>query len=155
MKRNGAQNRLAIEIACECLNSNASIFANVARNRDQGTFPRVYATAVDRRTGVEYLIGITSRVETGADGTLNPAYNIVHSAADRTSARALAKGMNRTLAFVAITLRETDGSYASYFGQLEPLGFPIEIRMLPRDRLAYLQLAPYTRDARVKQLLAS
>jgi hypothetical protein len=155
MKRNLAQNRLAIEIACECLNTNG--FAKVARNKDQGTFPHTYVTATDTRSGVEYLIGITSRVEVGADGKLNPAYNVVHSAADRERAKALAKHMKRTLAFIAIVLRETNGSYAAFFGELAPLGFPIEVPMLPHDRLrlGYRQLGPFTPDARVKGLFAN
>ena len=110
--KNIAKNRLAIEIGCECLNANG--FSNVARNKDQGTFPHTYVTATDTRTGVEYLIGITSRVEVGADGKLNPAYNVVHSAADRREAKALAEHLKRKPAFVAIVLRETNGSYAAF-----------------------------------------
>src|SRR5215813_13077838 len=98
--KNIAKNRLAIEIGCECLNANG--FSNVARNKDPGTFPHTYVTATDTRGGTAYLIGITSRVEVGADGKLNPAYNVVHSAADRRQAKALANRMNRTLAFIAI-----------------------------------------------------
>jgi hypothetical protein len=153
MLRNLRQNRLAIEIACECLNING--FAKVARNKDQGTFPDTYVTATDTLSGVEYLIGITSRGEVGADGKLNPAYNVVHSAADRRRAKVLATHMKRTLAFIAIPLRETNGSYAAFFGELAPLDFPIEVPMLPQDRLRYRQLAPFTPDARVKELFTN
>jgi hypothetical protein len=156
MLRNLVQNRLAIEIACDCLKLNG--FAKVARNKDQGTFPDTYVTATDTRSGVEYLIGITSRGEVGADGKLNPAYNIVHSAADRRRAKALATHMKRRLAFIAIPLRETNGSYAAFFGELAPpLDFPIEVPMLPQDRLrlGYRQLAPFTPDARVKELFTN
>jgi hypothetical protein len=66
--------------------------------------------------------------------------------------------MKRTLAFIAIVLRETNGSYATFFGELAPpLGFPIEVPMLPPDRLrfGYRQLSPFTPDARVKELFAN
>ena len=72
----------------------------------------------------------------------------------RRKATALADSMNRTLAFVAIPLRQSDGSYAAYFDELDPIGFPRGIPMLPHER-RYRQIAPYTPDQRVKELLAS
>jgi hypothetical protein len=144
---------LVIKLACENLAKNG--FSNPAPNKPQGTFPDVYVTTTDPGNGIDYFIGITGRVETKADGTLNPAYNVVRTEDDRRKARTLASQMNRTLAFVTIALRETDGSYAAYFGELEPIGFPREIPMLPTDRKKYRQLAPYTMDVRVKGLLAS
>jgi hypothetical protein len=155
MKSNIHQNRLVIELACESLKSSGSGFANVNRNKDQGTFPDVYATVLDTSSGVEYLVGITGRVETKADGDWDPLFNLVRSEDDRRKARALAERMNKTLAFVAIALRESDGSYAPYFGELDAIGFPRAIPMLPRDRAGYRQLAPYIQDARVEELLAS
>lgn len=153
MKSNVAQNRLVIKLARECLDKNG--FTNPHPNRLQGTFPDVYVTTRDPSNGVEYLVGITGRVETKADGTLNPSFNIVRTDDDRRKARELAKRMNRTLAFVAIALRETDASYAAYFGELDAIGFPRDIPMLPPDRSSYRQLVAYTKDTRVKSLLAS
>jgi len=153
MKSNVAQNRLVIKLACECLTNNG--FKNVARNKDQGTFPDAYATALDGITGIEYLIGITGRVETTAEGDWDPLFNLVRSDEDRGRARALAKSMNKRLAFVAIALRLSDGSYAAYFGELDPIGFPRGLPMLPSNRSEYRQLATYIPDARVKALLTS
>jgi hypothetical protein len=152
MKSNIAQNRLVIELACECLTNGG--FKNVARNKDQGTFPDAYATALDRTTGIEYLVGITGRVETKADGNWDPLFNLVRTDDDRKNAIALAKNKKKRLAFVAIALR-LDGSYAAYFGELDPIGFPRSIPMLPPDRSAYRQIAFYTPDVRVKELLAT
>ena len=149
------QNRLVIKLACESLNSSGSGFASVSRNKDQGTFPDVYATALDTSSGVEYLVGITGRVETKADGDWDPLFNLVRSEDDRRKARALAERMNKTLAFVAIALRKADGAYAAYFGELDAIEFPRAIPMLPDDRKKYRQLTPYTQDARVMQLLTS
>jgi hypothetical protein len=154
MKSAVEQNRLVIELACECLKLSGNGFKNVSRNKDQGTFPDVYATALDTRNGVDYLVGITGRVETTADGDWNARFNLVQSAGDLKKARTVANHMNKKLAFVAIPLRNSDGSYAAYFGELEPMGFPRSIPMLPSDRLRYRQLAPYTPDTRVKELLA-
>jgi hypothetical protein len=153
MKSNVAQNRLLIELACECLTNSG--FKNVARNKDQGTFPDAYATALDGTTGIEYLVGITGRVETKAEGDWDPLFNLVRSDEDRRKARALAKSTNKRLAFVAIALRRSDGSYAAYFGELDPIGFPRSLPMLPPDRSGYQQIASYTPDARVKELLAA
>jgi hypothetical protein len=153
MKSNVAQNRLIIELARECLDKNG--FTNPAPNKRQGTFPYVYVTTRDPGNGVEYLVGITGRVETRADGTWNPSFNLVRTDDDRSKARDLANYMNRTLAFVAIALRETDASYAAYFGKLDAIGFPRDIPMLPPDRSSYRQLAPFTKDGRVKILVAS
>jgi hypothetical protein len=155
MKSNIAQNRLVIDLALECLRLRSSGFTNVSTNSDQGTFPYTYATADDPNAGVEYLVGITGRVETKADGNWDPRFNLVRSEDDRKKARALAERMNKTLAFVAVALRESDGSYATFFSQLDTIGFPRSIPMLPQDRARYRQLAPYTPDPRVKDLLAS
>jgi hypothetical protein len=152
MKSNVAQNRLVIKLACECLTNGG--FTNVARNRDQGTFPDTYATAIDATTGIEYLVGITGRVETKADGTWDPQFNLVRTDDDRRKARALAKSMNKKLAFVAIALRLSDESFTAYFGELDPIGFPRSLPMCPPHR-AGRQIAPYTPDVRVKELLAS
>jgi hypothetical protein len=152
MKSNVAQNRLVIELACECLANSG--FKNVARNKDQGTFPDAYATAVDGTTGIEYLIGITGRVETKADGDWDPSFNLVRTDDDRRKARALANGMNKRLAFVAIPLRRSDASYAAYFGELEPIGFPRSLPMLLPNRSGR-QITSYTPDLRVKELLAA
>jgi hypothetical protein len=81
------QNRLVIEIACECLKNDG--FTNVNPNKKQGTFPDVHVTA--DRDGVQYLIGITGREEIGAQGEPNPSFNIVQTADDRRQARVLAK----------------------------------------------------------------
>ena len=153
MKTNVAQNRLVIELACECLTNSG--FKRVARNKDQGTFPDAYATALDSTTGIEYLVGITGRVETKADGHWDPLFNLVRTNDDRTKARALAKSVNKKLAFVAIALRRSDGSYAAYFGELDPIGFPRSLPMLPTDRSGYRRIASYTPDVRVKELLAT
>ena len=67
MKSNVVQNCLVIRLVCECLTKSG--FKNVVRNRDQGTFPDIYATALDITIGIEYLVAITGRVETKADGT--------------------------------------------------------------------------------------
>lgn len=152
MKSNVAQNRLVISLACECLTKSG--FKNVARNKNQGTFPDVYATAIDITTGTEYLVGITGRVETKADGTWDPQFNLVRTNDDRKRARALAQSMNMRLAFVAIPLRRLDASYAAYFGELDPIGFPRSLPMLPPHRSGR-QIVPYTPDVRVKELLAS
>lgn len=114
------QNRLVIELARENLNSGG--FANVQRNRNQGTFPHVYATARHVSSGIEYLIGITGRVERKEDGDWDPRFNLVRSEDDRREARALAERMKRKLAFVAIALRKADASYAPYFGESTRLG---------------------------------
>jgi hypothetical protein len=153
MKSNAAQNRLVIQLACECLSSNG--FTRVVPTKEQGTFPDIYVTALDSSSGVEYLVGITGRVETKADGDWDPLFNLVRNEDGRGRSRALANLLNRTLAFVAIALRDSDGSYAAYFWELEPIGFPRSIPMLPADRSRYRRLAPYTPDTRVGMLLAS
>jgi hypothetical protein len=145
------QNRLVIELACECLRNNG--FTNVNRNKDQGTFPNVYATATD--SGIQYLVGITGREETSADAGLNPAFNIVRTATDRRRARVLARNMGTVLAFVAVALRREDSSYSAHFGELERIGFPRSIPMLPRDRVDYRPLAIHTHDTRVGDLSLS
>ena len=66
------QNRLVIEIACECLENDG--FANVNQNKKQGTFPDVHVTA--ERDGIAYLIGITGREEIGVNGEPNPSFNM-------------------------------------------------------------------------------
>jgi hypothetical protein len=151
MNKKVAQNRLVIELACECLRKNG--FTNPYPNGRQGTFPNVHITTRDPTNGVEYLVGITGRVETRADGTLNPTFNLVRTEDDLIKADELAKKNNRTLAFVAIALREKDGSFAAYFDELSRIGFRRDVPML--DRSKYRQLATYTPDARVKALLAS
>ena len=148
-----AQNRLVIELARECLRENG--FTNPHPNRPQGTFPSVHISTRDLTNGVEYLVGITGRVETRADGTLNPTFNLVRTENDLTKAHELAKKTNRRLAFVAIALREKDGSYAAYFDELSRIGFRRDVPMLPSDRPKYRQLATYTLDARVKSLLTT
>jgi hypothetical protein len=153
MKSNTTQNRLVIELACEALTRSG--FTNVDPSKDQGTFPDVYVTALDSSSDVEYLVGVTGRVETKADGDWDPLFNLVRHENDRRRARALAESMSRTLAFVAIALRESDGSFAPYFWELDRIGFPRSIPMLPPDRSRYRQLAPYTQDPRVRELLAS
>ncbi len=153
MKSNTAQNRLIIKLARECLDKNG--FTNPHPNKQQGTFPDVFITTRDSRTATEYLVGITGRVETKADGTLNPSFNLVRTDDDRRKATGLAQTMNRTLAFVAIALRQSDASYTAYFGDLNAIGFPRDIPMLPRDRTGYRQLVGYTKDPRVKALLGS
>ena len=152
MKSNVVQNRLVIRLVCECLTKSG--FKNVVRNRDQGTFPDIYATALDITIGIEYLVAITGRVETKADGTWDPQFNLVRTNDDRKRARALAQSMNMRLAFVAIPLRRLDGSYAAFFGELDPIGFPRSLPMLPPHRSGR-QIVPYTPDVRVKELLAS
>ena len=154
LKSNIRQNRLVIKLACECLNSSGSGFANVNRNNDQGTFPHTYATARDTQTGIEYLIGITGRGERKADGDWDPEFNLVRTEENRREARALAARMKKKLAFVAIALRKADGAYAAYFGELDTIGFPRAIPMLPFDRTRYRQLSGYPQDVRVKELLA-
>jgi hypothetical protein len=56
---------------------------------------------------------------------------------------------------VAVALRQSDGSYAAYLAVLDPIGFPRSLPMLPSDRSRYRQIASYTPDVRVKELLAS
>lgn len=146
--REEEQNRLVIELACECLRKKQ--FTNVRLNRNQGTFPDVYITA--DRNGSQYLIGITGREEIGADGKPNCSFNLVRTDGDRKKARELAGRMKRKLAFVAVALQKTTGSYSAYFDELEPIGFPRGIRMLPEDRSDYELLSPFTDDARVKAL---
>jgi hypothetical protein len=131
MKTNVAQNRLVIEIARECLRKNG--FTNPQPNKHQGTFPTVYITTRDPTNGVEYLVGITGRVETKADGTLNPTFNLVRTHNDLTKAANLAKTMNRELAFVAVALREKDRSYAAYFDDISRIGLRRDVPMLPSD----------------------
>jgi hypothetical protein len=138
MKSSAAQNRLVIVLACESLTRRG--FLNVNPSKDQGTFPNVYVTALDSSNDVEYLVGITGRVETKAAGDWDPLFNLVRHEDDRRRARMLAKSMNRMLAFLAIALRESDGSYAPYFWELEPIGFPRSIPMLPGDREGYRRL---------------
>jgi hypothetical protein len=145
------QNRLVIEIACECLKQNG--FMHVNRNRDQGTFPDVYVTA--DRNGILYLIGITGREETGADGEPNPSFNLVRTEGDRRKAKTLAQNTSRVLAFVAVALRREDGKYSTYFEELDRIGFPRSIPMLPQERSNYQSLAIGTYDARVRALLLS
>ena len=122
-------------------------------NKHQGTFPAVHISTRDPKNGIEYLVGITGRVETRADGTLNPAFNLVQSARDLARAKDLAKNMNRVLAFVAVALREKDASYAAYFGELSQIGYRRAVPMLPSDRSKYRQFPSYTPDARDQALL--
>jgi len=149
------QNRLTIELACESLTRGG--FSNVYRNKDQGTFPDVYVTAFDPSTGVDYLICITGRVETKADGNWNDRFNLVQNADDHRRAAAMIRRNNKALAFVAIAFRESDASYAAYFRRIYPATLPRSIPMLPSDRLKYKyrQLTPYTQDVRVRELLSS
>jgi hypothetical protein len=63
--------------------------------------------------------------------------------------------MNRKLAFVAVALRDRDGSHAAYFGDFSRIEFRRDIPMLPSDRLLYRQLAAYTVDARAEALFAA
>jgi hypothetical protein len=147
---NVTQNRIVIELARESLQRGG--FTNVACNKDQGTFPHTYATARDAATGIEYLIGITGRTENRADGEENESFNLVRTDDDQRQARELAKSIDKKLAFVAVALRQSDNSYAAYFGELEPIGFPRSIPMLQSDRSAYRLLAPYTSDMRIKDL---
>jgi hypothetical protein len=147
---NVAQNRLVIVLARESLQRGG--FTNVACNKDQGTFPHTYATARDAATGKEYLIGITGREERSADGGENKSFNLVRIDDDKRQARELAKSMDKELAFVAVALRKSDNSYAAYFRELEPIGFPRSIPMLQSNRSAYRPLTPYAPDMRIKDL---
>lgn len=149
---NHKQNRLVIMLACECLKNKG--FTNANPNKDQGVFPDVYVTAADRN-GIQYLVGITGREETRADSEPNPSFNLVRNGDDRRKARVLAQNMSRVLAFVAVALRRKDGSYSAYFNELERIGFPRSIPMLPQDRSNYRPLAIHTHDTRVKALSLS
>jgi len=155
MKSNRLQNRLTIELACESLTRGG--FSNVCRNKDQGTFPDVYVTAFDPSTSVDYLICMTGRVETKANGDWNDRFNLVQNADDYRRAEAMIRHNNKALAFVAIAFRKSDESYAAYFSRIYPATLPRDIPMLPkdRDRLKYRQLTPYTHDVRVSELLSS
>jgi hypothetical protein len=90
-------------------------------------------------------------VETKADGNQNDRFNLVRSEADREDAEALAKKLQKGRAFVAIALRASDATYAAYFGKLAL--FPKQVLM--KNRSNYKQLAPYTPDNRIKELLTS
>ena len=107
MASNAQQNRVAIELAGQCLMRNR--FLNVQANRSQGTFPHAHITA--DRGGEKFLVGVTSRREIGADGSYNPSYNIVTSAEDMKEARAMAGRRHEVPAFVAIALRPKEGRY--------------------------------------------
>jgi hypothetical protein len=155
MPSNIVLNRLTIELACESLTRGG--FSNVYRNKDQGTFPDVYVTAFDPSTGVDYLICITGRVETKADGNWNDRFNLVQNEDDYRRATAMIRRNNKALAFIAIAFRESDASHAAYFRRIYPATLPRSIPMLPSDRgrLKYRQLTPYTQDVRVRELLSS
>jgi hypothetical protein len=149
MASNLVKNRIVIEIAHECLQLSRNGFSNVGLNRKMGTFPDVYVTALDTNNCVDYLVGITGRAETKDNGDWDPLFNLVRTEDDRKRAKALAEGMNKAMAFVAIALRKADYSYAAYFGEWASLGFSRSIPMLTSERSKYRQLAPYTKDTRV------
>jgi hypothetical protein len=77
MTSNIVKNRIVVALARECLQSNG--FANVGVNRENGTFPDVYATALDTTNGVDYLIGITGRAENKENGDWDPLFNLVRT----------------------------------------------------------------------------
>ncbi len=149
MASNLLKNRIVIEIAHECLQLSNNGFSNVRLSGKVGTFPEVYATAVDTNSGVDYLVGMTGRSESKDNGDWDPLFNMVRTEDDRTRGKALAEELNMVTAFVAIALRKTDCSYAAYFGEWATLGFPRSIPMLMGERSKYRQLAPYTKDKRV------
>jgi hypothetical protein len=155
MTSNTIMNRLTIELACESLTRGR--FSNVYHNKGQGTFPDVYVTAFDPSTGVDYLICVTGRVETKADGNWNDRFNLVGNVNDYRRATAMIKSNNKALAFVAIAYRKSDASYAAYFDRIYPPTLPRSIPMLPSDRRKkkYRELTPYTQDDRVRELLSS
>jgi hypothetical protein len=94
-------------------------------------------------------------MERKADGDWNPDFNLVRGEEDRRKATALAEQTKKKLAFVAVALCKIEGVYAAYFGELDRIGFPRAIPMLPDDRKKYRQLTAHTQDARVRDLLTS
>lgn len=148
MPSNIQQNRVAIEIAVQCLIQNR--FLDVHANRNQGTFPYAHITA--HRNGERFLVGVTSRREIGADGAYNPSYNIVKSDEDMKEARALAGKQREVPAVVAIALRPGDGMYSAYFGPLQAIQFRRDVPMLLGDRRRYEELVKDEYDARVAGL---
>ena len=78
---------------------------------------------------------------------------MVRADGDRREAMMLGKRMSEVLAFVAIALSKNDGGYEAYFGELERIGFPRSIPMLPHERSKYRRLGAHTNDSRVKALL--
>jgi hypothetical protein len=145
---NAQQNRVAIELAVQCLMRNG--FLSVQANRRQGTFPHANITA--DRGGEKFLVGITSRREIGADGNYNPSYNIVKDAEDMEEARKIAGRRGEVAAFVAIALRPEEGKYSAYFGRLQALQFRRDIPMLFSDRRRYEELVRDEYDERVASL---
>jgi hypothetical protein len=143
-----AQNRLAIEIARECLMNNG--FTGVHTSKPQGTFPHAHITA--SRRGSNYLIGVSSREEIGADGDFNPSYNIVKTAGDLERAIVMGQSRHEIPAFVTIALDRKTGSYSAYFGTLASVGSCRSIPMLPQDRKKYELLAHVQNDSRVAAL---
>ena len=154
MTSNIVKNGIVIELASERLQSSGNGFANVEMNKKNGTFPDVYATAHDTIRHVDYLIGITGRAENKENGDWDPLFNLVRTDADHERAKSLAVAMNKKPAFVAIALRKSDNSYAAYFGELDAIGFPRSIPVLPADRLKYRQLVPYAQDKRVAEFFS-
>lgn len=154
MTSNIAKNRIVIALARECLRASGSGFVNVEISKNEGTFPSVYATALDTTRQVNYLIGITGRAENMENGDWDPLFNLVRTDTDHARAKSLAAAMNKKPAFVAIALCKMDSSYAAYFGELNGMGFPRSIPMLPEDRLKYRELAPYTKNERVAEFFA-
>jgi hypothetical protein len=142
------QNRVAIELAVECLRR--SSFAHVHANRSQGTFPHAHITAT--RGGESFFIGVRSRKEIGADGDYNRSYNIVETAEDMREGRAIATKRNEVPAFVTIALRPEEGTYSAFFGRLQSVSFKRSIPMLLGDRRTYEELCPFTYDPRVAEL---
>jgi hypothetical protein len=149
VKSNVRQNRLAIALARQCLQSRG--FTNVNANRPQGTFPHAHITASGN--GVLFLIGVTSREEMAADGQPRPTYNLVQTADDLERAQEMADEMQAVPAFVAVALRSERGEYDAYFGTLQVIQSSRTIPMLRNDRRLYETLAEAVRDNRVAELL--
>ena len=151
MTSSSAKNQIVIELASECLRLSRSGFANVTINQKQGTFPDVYGSASDLNNNIHYLIGITGRSERKVNGDWDDRFNLVRNDRDHERAKELVSKLKKEPAFVAIAFREADYSYTAYFGELNLIGFPRAIPMLPNDRSNYRQLIPYTKDKRVER----
>lgn len=148
MGSNIGQNRLVIVLARRCLEDNG--FRIVERRGDQGTFPHTYTIA--EFGSARYLIGITGREEVGAEGELNPNYNLVRTAGDLQRTQTLADDRKAVPAFVAVALCCNEGRYSAYFDTLAQISFRRQIPMLLEDRNRYRQLAGSTIDERVAAL---
>lgn len=137
-----------IVLARECLEDNG--FRIVERHGDQGTFPHTYTIA--ELGSARYLIGVTGREEVGANGELNPNYNLVRTAGDLQKAQTLADDHKAIPAFVAVALCCNEGRYSAYFDTLAQISFRRQVPMLLEDRKRYRQLAGSTVDKRVAAL---